>query len=136
MLNVDPEIIAKEKAAGQKARRKLRETNKRLMYQMVAIGETKNKRPGEKSLSETTVKVLMDVSGLDALRIDIPRHGLIHQHGVRFKKYGGAMTKRTFPYLMQTLYDNRIVEELADNLADIRGGAITDLMVKGFPNKL
>lgn len=125
-------IAAEEKKAGQKARRKLRREIHRRMYDMVSIG--KNNGSNEKTLDTTTVKLLMEPGGLgiDALRIDIPRHGLIHSSGWTPKN--GTREYR-YPYLLDALYESKIVEELADDLAGLRGEHVADMMIKGFPIK-
>lgn len=123
-------IAQEEKKAGQKARRKLRREIHKRMYDMVSVG----KGSSEKGLDTTTVKVLMEPGqlGLDALRIDIPRHGLIHAHGWR-PKNGGPEYR--YPYLLDAMYETDIIKDLADDLAQIRGEHISDMMVKGFPRK-
>lgn len=128
-------IPLEEKKAGQSARRKLRRDIHRAMYDMVSVGRTKGKAGGEKSLDTTTISVVMerDGSGLDALRISIPRHGLIHQQGWTPK---GGSKEYKFPYLIQALYETDTIKLLASELAEIRGNAIVDAMVRGFPKQL
>ncbi len=127
-------IAAEEKKAGQKARRKLRKEIHRRMYDMVSVGRTKGKSSNEQSLDSTTVKLLMEPggTGIDALRIGIPRHGLIHSKGWT-PKNGGSEYK--YPYLLDALYESKIIEELADDLAKLRGDHVSDMLIKGFPIK-
>lgn len=127
-------IAQEEKKAGQKARRKLRKEIHRRMYDMVSVGKTKWKSDKEDSLTTTTVRLVMerDGSGMDALMISIPRHGLIHARG--WTPENGTREYQ-YPYLLEALYDSKIIEALADDLAQIRGDNVTDMMLKGFPIK-
>lgn len=132
MASLDFNIVAAEKKAGQKARRKLRREIRRRMYQMVAVGKgARNEKPNYKGLSSTTVKVKMDKAGLDALVVNIPKHGLIHQHGVKSKQ-----GDKTFPYLIEAINQTRIIADLASDLADIQGTEVSKMMVRGFPERI
>ena len=121
-----------EKKAGQDAARKLREEVKRRMYEMVSMGQSKNDK--EDSLASTTVKALLekDGTGLDALKINIPRHGLILSSGWDAK---GTGRRYQYPFLEKALYDSPVIETLASELAGIRGDYVVETLVRGFKRK-
>lgn len=135
MSRGDIDIVAAEKKAGQKARRKLRRQIRKNMFNMVSVGQTKG-APKEESLSSTTVKLMMETGGMDALVIDIPRHGLILQHAVaKEDRAGRMMNRKAYPFVLDALYETKIIEDLGDDIAGLRGDYVSQL-VRGLPNKV